>query len=132
MVHARHVLFDAVAVTSSVVYSNSIQFANTNPAFGTPIEIDIMVNTVFAGGTNLTFALQDSADDSTYADVIITRAFTLATPAELTKSLTKPLVRFSVPTIEPTPVKKYLRIRATPTGTFTTGKLDAWIREIEQ
>lgn len=128
MVHSKMILFDAVAITSSVVYSNSIRFADTNQGYGEPIECEIWVNTAFAGGTNLVFALQDSSDDSAFTDVIITRAFTLATPAELTKSGILPLVRFCVPTIGPTPLKAYLRVRATPTGTFTGGKIDGFLQ----
>ena len=123
--HARQILFDAVAVAAAVVYSNSVKFATTNPGFGPTVEIEVLVNTAFAGGTNITFALQDSPDDTTYTDVIITRAFTLA---ELGKSGTMPLVRFQVPSVGPTPLNKFLRIRATPTGTFTSGKLSAWFQ----
>lgn len=127
MVSSRMVLFDAQAITSSVVYSNSVQSADTNMGAGEPVEIDIWVDTDFAGGTSLVFALQESDDDSTFTDVIITRSFTRATPAELAKSTTLPLIRMYVPTIGPTPLKAYLRLRATPTGTFTAGKVNAFL-----
>ena len=89
-----------------------------NAGEGTPIFIYAQVTEAFAGGTSITLALQESADDSTFTNVLTTHAITTA---EL-----KAGYNFKFGSV-PRKLKKYLRINATVSGAMSAGKLTAFI-----
>lgn len=89
-----------------------------NVGEGKPIFIHAQVTEAFAGGTSITLALQESADDSTFTNVLTTHAITTA---EL-----KAGYSFKFGSV-PRKLKKYLRIHATVSGTMSAGKLTSFI-----
>ena len=74
---------DAQAVTSSAASTKSLDFGAALRHIGDGEEINLLVQVATAAGSggtsNVTFALQDSADNSTFADVVKTPAIAKAT-----------------------------------------------------
>lgn len=118
---------NAQAITTTAVSTDVIDAGATkNPAIGrelgagTPLFLELTVATAFtAGGAGtLTVALQDSADNSSFADV-------LTTPALAVASLVVG-ARYYIPL--PTKMRRYIRANYTvATGPMLTGTLNAQI-----
>lgn len=79
---------------------------------------EVRVHTAFAGGTSILFSLQDSADNSTFADLV-------AGAAIPTASLTKGAVVFQARI--PQTARRYLRMWYNVTDPMTAGKLNAYL-----
>ena len=80
------------------------------------MRVNFIVETALTGGTNCTFVVQGSNDNSTYVTVE-------SSPAIATASLTKD-ANFDVG-IPQDFNYKYLRVAVTSTGTYTAGKISA-------
>ena len=79
---------------------------------------EVRVHTTFASGTSILFSLQDSADNSSFADIA-------AGAAVVTASLTAGAIPFRVRV--PQGARRYLRMWYNVTGTMTAGKLNAYL-----
>lgn len=98
-------------------------------AFPTVIEIGksqpdrmlvrIRCNEACTGGTSVQFKLQASDDNSSYADIGSLSETVTAAQGVLGKE-----VQIMIPEGF---AKKYLRVNAVVTGTFSAGKFDAWV-----
>lgn len=122
------VLLDNVAVLGTAVTSNAIALnALQFPGRSEPIPVTANITQSFAGGTSITFKLvQSDTSDGTYADV---PGSSVTVPlTDLVKGKTIGW-RFLPPGV----TKPWLKMVATPTGTFTAGKVfGAVVREDEQ
>ncbi len=87
---------------------------------GNKIMLDVLINVAFAGGTNVAFKLQDSADDSTFADTQIL----VAAIAAATLVAGYRVMRIALPP----DVQRYVKMVYTITGTHTAGKVNARLR----
>lgn len=117
---------DAQAVTSTAASTNVIDLTVTAPNIGRGNNLLVQVATneaaTASGSATVTFALQDSADNSTFADIFTTGAIGKAT-------LVAGYIVFTI-AIPPT-VRRYLRINYTvATGPLTAGKFDAFITTV--
>ena len=118
---------NAQAVTATAVSTDVIDAGATkNPAIGrdlgggTQLFLEVTVGATFtaAGAGTLTIALQDSADNATFADVLTTPALALAA---LTVGQ-----RFYIPL--PAKMRRYIRANYTVgTGPMTAGSVSAQI-----
>ena len=91
---------------------------------GGKLWLNVVVGTAFATSSSATLAvaLQDSADDSSYAAA----SPTCSTPATAAATLTAGKVIISTPL--PTSLRRYVKLVYTiGTGTMTAGAIDAWI-----
>lgn len=74
---------DAQAVTATAASTNVIDFGQTNPNTGmddrTSMVITCDTTAESAGASTVSFAVQDSADNSTFADVAVSAAVPKAT-----------------------------------------------------
>ena len=111
---------DEQAVTATAASTNSIDLDVVNRGQGNPLSVFVGVGTTFAGGTSITFALQDSADDASFSTIASTGAIALA-------DLTEGTVIDNIPTIPPTS-KRYVRLNYTVSGTMTAGTINAGIK----
>ena len=111
------------AVTGKAIALNALQF----PGRSEPIPVTANVSETFAGGTSITFKLtQSDTQDGTYTDVPAS-SVTLAL-VDLTKGKTIGWRYLPFGTSKP-----WLKMVATPTGTFTAGKVfAAVVREDDQ
>lgn len=115
------VLSDAQAVTVTAVSTKSID-TNTalrNIGSGEPVEMLVAVGTTFtaAGAATMTVALQDSADNSTFTDVLVSPAIAVATLVAGFEAL-----RVRVPAT----TRRYIALNYTvATGPMTAGALTA-------
>lgn len=114
---------DAQAVTATAASTNVIDLTATAPNIGRGKNLMVQVAcgeaATAAGAATVTFALQDSADNSSFADIFTTGAIGKAT-------LVAGYIVFTI-AIPPT-IRRYLRINYTvATGPLTAGKFDAFI-----
>ena len=112
----------AQAVTSSAASTDVIDFGQTNPNTGmddrSSMVITVSESAAASGAATVTFSIQDSADNSTFADVAVTAAIGKA-------SLTA-----GQQIVIPMPVKlrRYCRAYYTVgTGPLTAGKFSAQV-----
>ena len=112
----------AQAVTASAASTDVIDFGQTNPNSGinqnTTMAITVDETATAGGSATVTFSVQDSADNSTFADVAVTAAIGKA-------SLTA-----GAQVLIPMPVqhRRYVRAYYTvATGPLTAGKVSAQI-----
>ena len=110
------------AVTSSAASTDVIDFGQTNPNTGmddrSSMVITVSESAAASGAATVTFSIQDSADNSTFADVAVTAAIGKA-------SLTA-----GQQIVIPMPVKlrRYCRAYYTVgTGPLTAGKFSAQV-----
>jgi hypothetical protein len=110
------------AVTSSAASSDVIDFGQTNPSTGmcecVTMAITVDEAATASGSATVTFSIQDSADNSSFADVAVTAAIGKA-------SLTA-----GAQVLIPMPVKhrRYVRVYYTvATGPLTAGKFSAQV-----
>jgi len=96
-------------------YEIDCAIADANLGAGTPLVVEITVETTFVGGTSVTFELQHSAAGSSYA--------TLGQyPAVAAASLLKG-AKFQL--LVPNEHYRFLQMYYTIVGTFSAGKLTA-------
>lgn len=118
MQDAKLILLDETAVTSSAVSTNPVlDLGAEGDAVKQPC-LNIRATQGFEGGTSIEFKLQTSADAAFTSPV--TLGVWTAALADLTKV-------FKVIQRLPYGLKRYLKLTATPTGTFTAGKVKAFI-----
>lgn len=115
------VLSDAQAVTTTAVSTKSIDTitALRNIGSGEQIEVLVAVGTAFtaAGAATMTVALQDSADNTTFADVLVSPAIAVASLVAGFEAL-----RVRVPAT----TRRYIALNYTvATGPMTAGALTA-------
>lgn len=113
---------DAQAVTASAASTDVIDFGQVNPDIGLDGQSSLVITTdeaaTAAGAATVTFSVQDSADNSTFADVAVTAAIAKATLA-LGYQHVIPM---------PTKLRRYCRVYYTvATGPLTAGKFSAQI-----
>lgn len=103
----------AFGAAGTVASANVLQIDKADPG---RMFVDFKVTVTAAGGTNATFVIQGSNDNSTYVTVA-------SSPAILTASLVKD-AHFQVGVPQGFNYK-YMRVAAITTGTHTAGKFDA-------
>ena len=125
MLDSKLIMSDAQAVVTAsadTVSTNVIDtgLANSNIGAGTPLWLVLEAHTTFTSGgaATLTITLQDSADDATFATLLQTEAFAVA-------SLTAGALLLCVPI--PAEHARYLRMNYdVGTADMTAGKLNAY------
>ena len=113
---------DAQAVTASAASTDVIDFGQANPDIGLDGQSRLVITTdeaaTAAGAATVTFSVQDSADNSTFADVAVTAAIGKATLVAGYQHVI-PL---------PTKLRRYCRLYYTvATGPLTAGKFSAQV-----
>lgn len=113
---------DAQAVTASAASTDVIDFGQANPDVGmdglSMMAITTRVAAAAAGAATVTFSVQDSADNSTWADVAVTAAIPKATLVAGYQHV--------IPM--PTKLRRYCRVYYTvATGPLTAGTFSAQI-----
>lgn len=110
------------AVTVSAASTDSIDFGQANPNVGLDDRSNMVItvdeSAAAAGAATVTFSVQDSADNATFADVAVTAAIGKASLAA-GQQVVIPM---------PTKLRRYCRVYYTiGTGPLTTGKFSAQI-----
>lgn len=118
MQDAKLILLDETAVTSSAVSTNPVLDLGADGDAVVQPCLNICATQGFEGGTSIEFKLQTAADAAFTSPV--TLGVWTAALADLTKV-------FKVIQRLPYGLKRYLKLTATPTGTFTAGKVKAFI-----
>lgn len=113
---------DAQAVTATAVSTDVIDFgqANPNPGMTDLLKMVITVDesATASGAATVTFAVQDSADNSSFANVAVTAAIGKADLAA-GQQIVIPM---------PTKLRRYCRVNYTvDTGPLTAGKFSAQV-----
>ena len=99
--------------------STTLDFLEGGDAVGQELAFHVVVPTTFTGPTSLTITVQTSADNSTWSDVVLSRAIPVA---ELTKGNEVFTIRV------PKGLDRYVRLDYAITGTTaSTGKLTAFM-----
>lgn len=110
------------AVTASAASTDVIDFGQANPNVGLDDRSNMVItvdeSATAAGAATVTFSVQDSADNSTFADVAVTAAIGKASLAA-GQQVVIPM---------PTKLRRYCRVYYTvATGPLTAGKFSAQI-----
>jgi hypothetical protein len=110
------------AVTTSAASTDVIDFGQANPNVGlddrSNMAITVDESATAAGAATVTFSVQDSADNSTFADVAVTAAIGKASLAA-GQQVVIPM---------PTKLRRYCRVYYTvATGPLTAGKFSAQV-----
>ena len=110
------------AVTTSAASTDVIDFGQANPNSGLNDNVTMAITTdeaaTASGAATVTFSVQDSADNSTFADVAATAAIGKATLVAGYQTLIK----------LPTKLRRYVRVYYTvATGPLTAGKFSAQV-----
>lgn len=110
------------AVTVSAASTDSIDFGQANPNVGLDDRSNMVItvdeSAAAAGAATVTFSVQDSADNATFADVAVTAAIGKANLAA-GQQVVIPM---------PTKLRRYCRVYYTiGTGPLTAGKFSAQI-----
>lgn len=113
---------DDQAVTTTAASTDVIDFGQANPNTGmddrSKMVITVGETTAASGAATVTFAVQDSADNSSWADVVATAAIGKAALAA-GQQVVLPM---------PTKLRRYCRVNYTVgTGPLTAGKFSAQI-----
>ena len=118
MLDAKLILLNETAITSSAVSTTPVlDLGAEGDAVVQPC-LNICATQGFEGGTSIEFKLQ-TADDAAFTSPATLGVWSAAL-ADLTKV-------FKVIQRLPYGLKRYLKLTATPTGTFTAGKVKAFI-----
>jgi protein-disulfide isomerase len=118
------VMSDAQALTAAAASTKSIDFTTAlrHAGDGEPVELVVQVASALlasGGAANLTVALQDSADNSSFADVVKTAAIA---KASLVAGFE--LLRITLPK----GLRRYIQVYYTPdTNDFTSGTVNAYL-----
>jgi len=102
-------------VVSTNVYDTG---AAADVGAGEPFFIYAKVGTAFSGGTSIAVVLQDSADNSSWADVQSTKAVAVASATANAE-----ICRMRVPI----GLRRYLRLAYRSVGTTTAGTISAYV-----
>lgn len=110
------------AVTATAASTDVIDFGQANPDIGMTDQCSMVItvdeSAAAAGAATVTFAVQDSADNSTFADVSVTAAIGKA-DLGVGKQVVIPM---------PTKLRRYCRVNYTvATGPLTAGKFSAQV-----
>lgn len=110
------------AVTASAASTDVIDFGQANPDLGMTDQCSMVITTdeaaTASGSATVTFSVQDSADNSTFADVAVTAAIGKATLVAGYQHV--------IPM--PTKLRRYCRVYYTvATGPLTAGKFSAQV-----
>ncbi|MFZ2972238.1 MAG: Bbp16 family capsid cement protein [Ferribacterium limneticum] len=110
------------AVTASAASTDVIDFGQANPNSGLNNNVTMAITTdeaaTASGSATVTFSIQDSADNSTFADVAVTAA--------VAKSTLVSGYQILIPM--PTKLRRYVRVYYTvATGPLTAGKFSAQV-----
>ena len=110
------------AVTATAASTDVIDFGQANPDVGMTDQCSMVITTdeaaAAAGAATVTFSVQDSADNSTFADVAVTAAIGKATLVAGYQHV--------IPM--PTKLRRYCRVYYTVgTGPLTAGKFSAQV-----
>lgn len=110
------------AVTVSAASTDSIDFGQANPNVGLDDRSNMVItvdeSAAAVGAATVTFSVQDSADNSTFADVAVTAAIAKATL----------VAGYQHVITMPTKLRRYCRVYYTiGTGPLTAGKFSAQI-----
>ena len=110
------------AVTSSAASTDVIDFGQLNPNSGMSDRLDVSITVdetvAAAGAATVTFSVQDSADNSTFADIAVTGAIGKAA-LPIGSQITIPM---------PNLHRRYVRVFYTVgTGPLTAGKFSAQV-----
>lgn len=110
------------AVTVSAASTDSIDFGQANPNVGLDDRSNMVItvdeSAAAVGAATVTFSVQDSADNATFADVAVTAAIGIASLAA-GQQVVIPM---------PTKLRRYCRVYYTiGTGPLTAGKFSAQI-----
>ena len=111
---------NVVDLGAGIDHTNTATVLNAGESMKQQI-LNVVVTTAFAGGTNVQIALQDSADDSTFAATDPVIASGTITTANLTAGVV--LLRVAIPP----ELRRYLKLVYTISGTHTAGAVSAWI-----
>lgn len=104
----------------STVSTDSVNLTADDRGEGTPLTVHVQKTVEFAGGTSVQIAVQHSPDNSTWEDLLVSEAFTLA---ELNAAKKGILWRSSLPSRH----EQYLQLNFTRVGIFTAGSVTAGI-----
>ena len=110
------------AVTATAASTDVIDFGQANPDVGMTDQCSMVITTdeaaTASGAATVTFSVQDSADNSTFADVAVTAAIGKATMVAGYQHV--------IPM--PTKLRRYCRVYYTvATGPLTAGKFSAQV-----
>lgn len=113
---------DAQAVTDTAASTDVIDFGQTNPNVGmddrSSMVITVDTAAEAAGAATVTFAVQDSADNATFADVAVTAAIAKETL----------VAGHQIVIPMPTKLRRYCRVNYTvATGPLTAGAFSAQV-----
>lgn len=113
---------NAQAVTASAASTDLIDFGQANPNVGLDDRSNMVITVdeaaTAAGAATVVFSVQDSADNSTFADVAVTAAIDKATL----------VAGHQVVIPMPTKLRRYCRVYYTvATGPLTAGKFSAQV-----
>ena len=116
MIIDQKMMFCEKAEAKTAITSNVLDFVadQTSPYLNAHGMVLCILTPTAIAGTSITFKLQESADKSTYTDVMTTKALTAT-------DLKQPLL-ISLPPIH----KRYLKLVSTPTS-LTAGTITAFI-----
>jgi len=118
----RNLFSDAQAVTSSAVASTNVIETGGGSGAGNPVGMAVQVVEAFAGGTSLKVGIETCATEGFSSGVVTLVESTLALAA-LTAGARFPL------NFLPEGDLGFIRLKYTPTGTFTAGKLTAGLTD---
>lgn len=110
------------AVTATAASTDVIDFGQLNPDVGMTDQCSMVITVdetaTAAGAATVTFAVQDSADNATFADVAVTAAIGKATL----------VAGYQLVIPMPTKLRRYCRVNYTvATGPLTAGKFSAQV-----
>lgn len=128
MTDAKLLLSDAQDIPTTVDESSSstnhidLGDATQMPGRGTPLILNVVVNTAFAGsaGSKLKVALQDSADGSTWASKLIF-------PEILASAAATPGVKIAAVALPQDDMSRYINLSMETSTGMTSGKIDSWV-----
>ena len=117
--HVNNTLSNGQEFTATAVSENVIDAGSAGLGNGNPVLVEATARAAFTGLTSLKVMLQDSADNSTFAEVYTSKAFL---PADL-GATGKPFWKCALPE----GVRRYIRLNYVVVGTGTAGSVDAAI-----
>ncbi len=111
---------DKQAITSTTESENAIDFGKGCKCSAAGRLIEFRASEEFAGGTGITFILQDSEDGSSYTDKVTSVEIPLAALNEKTGN--------AIATIAiPKGLRRFIRIKYNVNGSFSKGKITSMI-----
>lgn len=123
------VFSDAQAITSTGSSTKSIDTGTATRNIGSGNEIDLVIQVAVAASSlsasTIAFSLQDSADNSSFTDVLVSPAVAVATMATAGAEVLR--------TTLPRGLRRYLQVQYTvATGPFTAGAYTAFLTDDRQ